>query len=103
MLYFYQNCSLGGVLSKLQSDAEDIEAVLKVKKIDEADFDKALEELNDYLLRLRQQISQAGEKTKDDVEQQDVDDMEEMIQQGLIHRQGMDKMVKELKFKLRLK
>jgi hypothetical protein len=91
------------VLSKLQSDAEDIEAVLKVKKIDEADFDKALEELNDYLLRLRQQISQAGEKTKDDVEQQDVDDMEEMIQQGLIHRQGMDKMVKELKFKLRLK
>lgn len=103
MLYFYQNCSLGGVLTKLQSDAEDIEAVLKVKKIDEADFDKALEELNDYLLRLRQQISQAGEKTKDDVEQQDVDDMEEMIQQGLIHRQGMDKMVKELKFKLRLK
>ena len=103
MLYFYQNCSLGGVLTKLQSDAEDIEAVLKVKKIEEADFDKALEELNDYLLRLRQQISQAGEKTKDDVEQQDVDDMEEMIQQGLIHRQGMDKMVKELKFKLRLK
>jgi cob(I)alamin adenosyltransferase len=103
MLYFYQNCSLGGVLTKLQSDAEDIEAVLKVKKIEEADFDKALEELNDYLLRLRQQISQAGEKTKDDVEQQDVDDMEEMIQQGLIHRQGMDKIVKELKFKLRLK
>ena len=103
MLYFYQNCSLGGVLTKLQSDAEDIEAVLKVKKIDEADFDKALEELNEYLLRLRQQISQAGEKTKDDVEQQDVDDMEEMIQQGLIHRQGMDKKVKELKFKLRLK
>jgi hypothetical protein len=29
--------------------------------------------------------------------------MEEMIQQGLIHRQGMDKIVKELKFKLRLK
>lgn len=103
MLYFYQNCSLGGVLTKLQSDAEDIEAVLKVKKIEEADFDKALEELNDYLLRLRQQISQAGEKTKDDVEQSDVDDTEEMIQQGLIHRQGMDKIVKELKFKLRLK
>ena len=103
MLYVHQNCFLGGVLSKLQSDAEDIEAVLKVKKIDEADFDKALEELNDYLLRLRQQISQAGEKTKDDVEQQDVDDMEEMIQQGLIHRQGMVKIVKELKFKLRLK
>ena len=103
MLYFYQNCSLGGVLTKLQSDAEDIEADFKVKKIEEADFDKALEELNDYLLRLRQQISQAGEKTKDDVEQQDVDDMEEMIQQGLIHRQGMDKIVKELKFKLRLK
>jgi hypothetical protein len=97
MLYFYQNCSLGCVLTKLQSDAEDIEAVLKVKKIEEADFDKALEELNDYLLRLRQQISQAGEKTKDDVEQQDGDDVEEMIQQGLIHRQGMDRMAKDMK------
>ena len=103
MLYCYHNCFLGGVLSKLQSDAEDIEAVLKVKKIDEAEFDKALEELNEYLLRLRQQISQAGEKTKDDVEQSDVDDVEEMIQQGLIHRQGMDKMVRDMKFKLRLK
>ena len=103
MCYFHQYCLLGGVLSKLQSDAEDIEAVLKVKKIDEADFDKALEELNDYLLRLRQQISQAGERTKDDVDQQAVDDLEEMIQQGLIHREGMSKMVKDMKFKLRLK
>lgn len=90
---------LRGVLSKLQQQAMDVISDLDVKECKVASgqlSDKVLV-LAQFVGTLRLMISKAANMDKQNIGDGIVEEMEQMIQEGLAHRTGMTEAIKEAK------
>lgn len=81
-----------GVLGKILQEAEDVEVDLQVRGEQEGAKDLAehIKSLAEFLTKIRTTISENGNLKKDEVREELIEELENLIQQGLAHRTGMN-------------
>lgn len=84
-----------GVLGKLNNDAEDLVVDLHVRGQTESCtvLSEKIEILATFLIKVRTCISEYGSKKKEDLKEEWIQQLEEVIQQGLAHRTGMQEYI----------
>jgi hypothetical protein len=87
--------SVPGVLGKLQTEAEDVVVDLQVRgcHLASKELGEKVETLADFLNKVRTIISENGNLKKDEVKEALVEELENIIQQGLAHRSGMQEAI----------
>ena len=77
-----------GVLGKILQEAEDVEVDLQVRGEQEGAKDLAehIKSLAEFLTKIRTTISENGNLKKDEVREELIEELENLIQQGLAHR-----------------